>query len=46
MKRTNIFLHSEHMKSMNRLAQAMGLKTAQLVRVAIAEFLRREARKA
>jgi hypothetical protein len=33
------------MKTMDALAKARGLKSAQLVRVAISEFLRRETRK-
>lgn len=45
MRRTNIFLHAGHMKKIDALAKSRGLKAAQLVRIAIAEFLQ-EARKA
>jgi predicted transcriptional regulator len=42
---TTIFLDTEHMKQLGTLAKAQGLKTAQLVRVAIAEYIQRERRK-
>jgi hypothetical protein len=45
LKPTTLFMNTEHMKNLGGLAESRGLKTAQLVRVAIAEFLRRETRK-
>ena len=44
LKQTTIWLHSEHMKAMGTLAKSQGLKSAQLVRIAIGEYLRRAAR--
>ena len=46
IRRTNIFLHSGHMKELDALAKSRGLRAAQLVRVAILEYLQRERRKA
>ena len=45
LKQTTIFLHSDHMKRLGVLAKARGLKNAQMVRLAIVEFLDREAAK-
>ena len=42
LKQTTIWLHEGHMKKMFALAQSRGLRRAHLVRIAIAEFLRRE----
>jgi hypothetical protein len=41
LKQTTIFLHSKHMKELAVLARSQGIKTAQLVRVILAEHLRR-----
>jgi hypothetical protein len=45
MRRTNVFLHSGHLQQLGALGKSRGLKTAQLIRIAIAEYLRRENRK-
>ena len=45
IRRTTIFLNPEHMKQLDALGRSTGLKAAQLARIAIAEYLRREARK-
>jgi hypothetical protein len=45
LRQTTIWLHSGHMKKLAMLADARGLKAAQLIRVAIAEYIRRERRK-
>jgi predicted transcriptional regulator len=45
LKQTTVFLHNEHMKKLKALAESRGIKTAQLLRVAIADYLRRETRK-
>ena len=45
LKQTTIWLHDGHMKKMGAIAQSRGLKTAQLIRIAIGEYLRRETRK-
>jgi len=45
MYRTSVFLHHDHVKQLGTLAEVRGLKTAQLIRIAIVEFLRRESRK-
>ena len=42
LHRTNVFLESKHLKQLAVLGQARGLKTAQTIRLAIAEFIRRE----
>jgi 16S rRNA U516 pseudouridylate synthase RsuA-like enzyme len=44
-KQTTVFLHAGHMKQLKTLAESRGIKTAQLLRIAIAEYLRREIRK-
>jgi 16S rRNA U516 pseudouridylate synthase RsuA-like enzyme len=41
LKMTSIFLHTGHMKQLKTLAESQGLKTAQLVRISIADYLRR-----
>jgi hypothetical protein len=45
MKRTTIFLIPEHVKQLAVLGESTGLKPAHLVRIAIAEYIRRESRK-
>jgi len=45
MRRTTIFLNPEHTRQLAALGKSQGLKPAHLVRVAIAEYLRRERRK-
>ena len=45
MQRHTVFMHNGHLKQLRVLADDRGLKTAQLIRIAIVEFLRREARK-
>jgi hypothetical protein len=45
MRRTTIFLNSRHMGELAKLGQSRGLRSACLVRIAIAEYLRREKRK-
>jgi predicted transcriptional regulator len=42
LKQTTIWLHDGHMKKLGALAQSRGLKRAQLVRIAILDYLRRE----
>ena len=42
LHRTNIFLETKHLKHLAVLGQARGLKTAQTIRLAIADFIRRE----
>ena len=44
LKQTTIFLHSGHMTQLKVLAEGQGLKTAQLLRIAVADYLRRAAR--
>jgi len=47
LKRTCIFLHPDQLKALADIAKAKGSKCpSALVRVAIAEFIKREARKA
>jgi hypothetical protein len=41
LKQTTIWLHDGHMKLLTKLAKIKGLKTAQLVRLAVAEYLKR-----
>lgn len=43
---TSIWLQSQHMQQLDALAKSRGLKAAQLVRLAVAEYLQRERRKA
>jgi hypothetical protein len=43
-KQTTVFLHTGHMKQLTALAESQGIKTAQLLRIAIADYLRRAAR--
>lgn len=45
MQRHTVFMHNGHLKQLRVLADDRGLKTAQLIRIAIVEFLRRESRK-
>ena len=45
LRQTTIFLHDGHMKKLKVLAESRGIKTAQLLRLAIADYLGREARK-
>lgn len=43
-RQTTVFLHKGHMKQLTALAESQGIKTAQLLRIAIAEYLRRAKR--
>ncbi len=45
IRRTTIYLNSQHMKQLAALGASRGLKPAQLVRISIAEYLRRETAK-
>jgi hypothetical protein len=45
MQRHTVFMHNGHLKQLRAIADDRGLKTAQLIRIAIVEFLRRETRK-
>lgn len=45
MYRTSFFMNRAHLNQLGMLAEARGLKTSQLLRVAIVEFLHREHRK-
>jgi hypothetical protein len=45
LRQTTIFLHDGHMKTLKVLAESRGIKTAQLLRLAVADYLRRETRK-
>jgi hypothetical protein len=46
MKRLCLYVHEPHMKQIERIAKSKGLKSAQLVRLAIAEYLERNAKEA
>jgi hypothetical protein len=46
LRPTSLYVNDGHMKRMATLAEAKGLALAQLVRVAIAEYLRRESQRA
>ena len=41
LRKLNIWVDATHMKKLTMLAKSKGLKTAQLVRLAIAEYLER-----
>lgn len=41
LRPTTMFMNDAHMKKMRVLAESRGLKMAQIVRIAIAEYLRR-----
>lgn len=45
LKRVCVFLPISHIRALNKLARPRGLRTAQYIRRAIAEFLSRERRK-
>jgi len=45
LKITTIYLDADHMKRLARLGTAKGLKPSQLVRLAIAEYLERVAKR-
>lgn len=46
MKRTNIFLDEKNLKRLERIGKAKGgLKVAQIIRIAIQEYIDREAGK-
>jgi hypothetical protein len=45
MHRTAIFMNPKYMAQLRALGEPQGLKPAQLVRIAIAQFLSRERRK-
>jgi antitoxin component of RelBE/YafQ-DinJ toxin-antitoxin module len=40
LKRTNVFLDSKILKELEAIGKGMGLKTAQVIRVALAEFVK------
>jgi 16S rRNA U516 pseudouridylate synthase RsuA-like enzyme len=40
-KQTTVFLHTGHMRQLKALAESQGIKTAQLLRIAVADYLRR-----
>jgi hypothetical protein len=44
MKRTSLFLNPAHMKELAALGKSQGLRPAQLVRMAILQYIRREKR--
>jgi hypothetical protein len=44
LRKLNIWVNAAHMKTLAALAQKRGLKTAQLVRFAIAEYLERNSK--
>jgi hypothetical protein len=43
-KQTTVFLHVGHMKKLKALAESQGIKTAQLLRIAVANYLQRATR--
>jgi hypothetical protein len=45
LKQTTVFLHSGHMAKLKALAESQGIKSAQLLRIIIADYLRQEALK-
>jgi hypothetical protein len=46
LKRTNVYLDEQSLKSLAKIGKVKGdLKVAQLIRLAIAEFIQREAKK-
>ncbi len=45
LKRVNVFLDTEHSKKLASIGKKKGLKVAQLVLLAIAEYIAREAGK-
>lgn len=46
LKRTNIFLDTENLKMLAKIGKTKGgLKVAQLIRLAVAEFVERETKK-
>jgi hypothetical protein len=45
LRQTSIFLHVGHMKQLKMLAESRGIKTAQILRLAVSDYLRRETRK-
>jgi len=45
MRRTNIYLNTDHWRQLAALGKAEGLKPSHLIRVAILQFIRREMRK-
>jgi hypothetical protein len=46
LRKTSIFLNAEDHKRLSAIGKVRGLKPAQLVRIAITEFLRRADRQA
>lgn len=46
LKQTTVFLHVGHMKKLTALAKSQGIAMAPLLRVVIADYLRRNARQA
>jgi len=45
LKRVSIFLDTDHSKKLATIAKRKGLKVSQLIRLAISEFIAREAGK-
>lgn len=43
LRQTTVLLHAGHMKKLKVLAEAQGLKTAQLLRLAVSAYLKRHA---
>jgi hypothetical protein len=41
LKPQTFFMNQEHMKRFKSLAESMGLQTSQLLRMAVADYLRR-----
>lgn len=46
MRRYTQFMNRKHLKKLHAIGEVRGLKVAQLVRMAVAEFIGREARRA
>jgi hypothetical protein len=40
LKRTNVFLDTKTLQELEAIGKSMGLKTAQVIRVALAEFVK------
>ena len=45
LKRYNVFLDSQSLKALSKIGELKGLKIAQIIRVAIAEFIERETKR-
>jgi predicted transcriptional regulator len=46
LRPTTFFVNDAHMKKLKALAESMGLRTSQLLRLAIADYLKKAARQA